>query len=212
MTFTAPKPGGHSTGERLTATQFNVVNTALPDAIDGGAGGTYAPSAAIVIGGSGLETTVTPSGGNDVTNKTYVDRIFHGCSVGFSDSSPADGSPFAVSFATDEKTGFDYSITSDAVEVPEAGFYLVVTALQVRTSDTTAGATVAATLKRGASSIRALRGYRHGTDTGIPAILANAQIVEITTPSTERISWVRNDATYTLTNITFSSATISRIG
>lgn len=57
MTLTNPKPLGWAYGERLTSAQMNSIGSQLPYAVDGNAGGTYAPSAPIIIGGSGVTLT-----------------------------------------------------------------------------------------------------------------------------------------------------------
>ncbi len=59
MTLTNPKGAGWGSGEVLTSTQMNSFGTQLPYAIDGNAGGTYAPSDPIIIGGDGLSVTGT---------------------------------------------------------------------------------------------------------------------------------------------------------
>lgn len=67
MTLTNPKPAGWSTGEILTSAQANSIGTQLPYAVDGNAGGTYAPSDPIIIGGDGLTVTgaLTASGASN---------------------------------------------------------------------------------------------------------------------------------------------------
>lgn len=57
MTLVNPKPAGYAFGEKLPSAHVNSVWSQLVYAIDGNAGGTYAPSSAIVIGGSGLQVT-----------------------------------------------------------------------------------------------------------------------------------------------------------
>jgi hypothetical protein len=53
MTFPILKSGNWAFGEILTSAQMNVLNGALPNALDGGAGGSYSPTATIVIKGKG---------------------------------------------------------------------------------------------------------------------------------------------------------------
>lgn len=55
MTLTNPKPLGWAYGEILTSAQANSIGTQLPYALDGNGGGTYEPSAPIIVGGSGLQ-------------------------------------------------------------------------------------------------------------------------------------------------------------
>lgn len=52
--FTNPNSLGWITGDLLTEDQINYIGSALPDCIDGGAGGTYTISAPIVINGDDL--------------------------------------------------------------------------------------------------------------------------------------------------------------
>jgi hypothetical protein len=55
MTFSRAKPAGWSTGERFTSTQANTIDLNQSRAVDGNAGGTYTPSAAInITGANGL--------------------------------------------------------------------------------------------------------------------------------------------------------------
>jgi hypothetical protein len=55
MSFTRANVAGWANGERLTSTQMNQLDLDHSYAIDGNAGGTYTPSAAIIINGSGIE-------------------------------------------------------------------------------------------------------------------------------------------------------------
>jgi hypothetical protein len=51
------KPAGFGILEKLTSAQINLIDGQLPSAIDGVAGGVYAPSSEIEIGGSGILVT-----------------------------------------------------------------------------------------------------------------------------------------------------------
>lgn len=64
MTLTRVKPADWSTGETLTSAQMNAIDVQLPYALDGNAGGTYAPSGQIIIGGSGFACTGASSFSN----------------------------------------------------------------------------------------------------------------------------------------------------
>jgi hypothetical protein len=55
MSFTRANVAGWATGEVLTTTQMNQLDLDHSRAVDGNAGGTYTPSAAIIINGSGIE-------------------------------------------------------------------------------------------------------------------------------------------------------------
>src|SRR5690606_16371803 len=74
MTFTRAKPGGWQAGERLTSGQANHIDEQLAKAIDGNAGGSYAPSSPILIGGAGIRVPA-PSHVDQVTPKAYVDDL-----------------------------------------------------------------------------------------------------------------------------------------
>lgn len=55
--FLPIKAGGWAFGEILTSFQMNQLNTDFPFAINGRDGGTYNPTAAIIIGGAGIQVT-----------------------------------------------------------------------------------------------------------------------------------------------------------
>jgi len=56
MTFPLVKPAGWTDGvDPITASEMSTLDANLASAIDGHSGGSYAPSAALQIGGSGLE-------------------------------------------------------------------------------------------------------------------------------------------------------------
>ena len=55
MTLANPKPLGWGYGEILTSAQANSFGTQMPYALDGNGGGSYSPSAPIIVGGSGLQ-------------------------------------------------------------------------------------------------------------------------------------------------------------
>lgn len=67
MTFSRVNPSGWSDGQLLTASQMNDLDSDHADAIDGAAGGTYSPSSAITISGSGLTVAgaLTASGASN---------------------------------------------------------------------------------------------------------------------------------------------------
>ncbi len=55
MSFSVAAPGGFSFGERLPSSWANTVDADHANAIDGTGGGSYNPSAPIIIGGAGLQ-------------------------------------------------------------------------------------------------------------------------------------------------------------
>lgn len=76
MTLRTAKPGNFVDGEKLLHTQANILNEDLPKALDGVSGGTYAPSAPLVVNGpGGIQTGKAPAASTDITNKSYVDAL-----------------------------------------------------------------------------------------------------------------------------------------
>lgn len=59
MSFSRAKSAGWAFGELLTSTQMNTIDLNQSRALDGNAGGTYTPSAAVDIGNAGLKLTGT---------------------------------------------------------------------------------------------------------------------------------------------------------
>ncbi len=71
MSFALVKPGGFAFGERLPSAAMNALDADHANAIDGVAGGTYTPSAPIIIGGSGLQIgTLSVTGNSTIGNAT----------------------------------------------------------------------------------------------------------------------------------------------
>ncbi len=62
MTFARGNSLNWGFNEKYTSAQLNATDVQWPDALDGGAGGTYAPSAVIHLGGSGMDFTVPITG------------------------------------------------------------------------------------------------------------------------------------------------------
>ncbi len=67
MSFARVKPSDWASGEVLTSTQMNQLDTNVSQAIDGTAGGTYAPTDPIIIGGDGISVTGALTGLNTAT-------------------------------------------------------------------------------------------------------------------------------------------------
>src|SRR5687767_9113365 len=57
MTFSKINVLGWATGERLTSAQMNALDDRWASVADFGAGGTWAPSGQVILGGSGLRVT-----------------------------------------------------------------------------------------------------------------------------------------------------------
>ena len=78
MSLTDPTGGaGYSTGEVLTSTHMTTIANQQPYALDGNGGGTYTPSAAIIVNGSGLTV-----GGNFTLKYGAVDAFAYDSSSG----------------------------------------------------------------------------------------------------------------------------------
>lgn len=75
MTLVRSKPSGFGVHDKLTSVEQELIDSQLPYALDGNAGGTYAPSSVITIAGSGADftTTLTVSGTLEVTGTTNLD-------------------------------------------------------------------------------------------------------------------------------------------
>lgn len=74
MTLVRSKPSGYGFHDKLTNIQMELVDSQLPYALDGHAGGTYAPTDPITVGGDGMVLTGTLScSGNivDLNNCTF---------------------------------------------------------------------------------------------------------------------------------------------
>jgi hypothetical protein len=74
MTFNPWKAGGWGFGEVLTSAQMNQGNTDFVFAVDGRNGGTYTPTAAIVVNGTGLQVG---GSGLAVTGTSYLSGVIN---------------------------------------------------------------------------------------------------------------------------------------
>ena len=57
MTFPRQQPAGWADGDAITASEITNIDANLSNAVDGEAGGVFMPSAALQVGGSGLQIT-----------------------------------------------------------------------------------------------------------------------------------------------------------
>lgn len=62
----------------VTQKEWEAIDDMRPAVLNGRDGSTHAPTAPIVVGGSGIECTVTPTDDDDVANKAYVDSSIGG--------------------------------------------------------------------------------------------------------------------------------------
>ncbi len=182
MTLTNPKPGGHSIGEKLTSPNVDSAFSQLPYAIDGNAGGTYAPTDPIIIGGDGIRVGGIAEG---VAERILAleDPPFIKCQV--SGSGLAAAAKVTIAEIISKGT---WTITSNSLEVPQAGWYAVSFHTSLTTSSVTnpyegsifVAVNAVATLSWGCTRWTASASdVYHGSGTGI---------VKITTPASEKIS------------------------
>lgn len=183
MTFSRVKPSGWATGERLTSTQMNNLDIDHARAVDGNAGGSYTPSSAIVIGGSGLQVGGVGTGVAERLLALEDPPFLRATLTGSGLSSDAKLTP------AEEISKGTWSIASNDVQVPQAGWYLV-TVNCLLTSTNTANpylgqAYVSQAGSGGIVQIRTIRWSATNTD-AFPASFSG--LAKITTPSTEKLS------------------------
>jgi hypothetical protein len=173
MSFTRVKPASWIDGEVLTATQMNALDTNQSRAVDGNAGGTYTPSAAIIVNGSGLD-------GVSFIGAQYTPTA----------ASLAIDGKFTLA-ASMVKGGF--ALASNEIEVPAAGLYAVSISTHVSVNNATNPTRARINLVTGASPTERLWwfGTRFSTDTAGIFQVNGTGLVNITTPSTEKL-WLEN--------------------
>jgi hypothetical protein len=166
MAFTRAKMAGWSLGEKLTSAQQNQIDTNQSRAIDGHAGGTYTPSAPIVIGGSGLVPGM------------------HCAAYELSGTGVTNGSKLTL---TEDFSFGGFVLASDEVEVPGNGRYF----LSIFTALTNAnGSNPAYTILdvlTGATIIQEPQVVRHSTDTSATLYLHASGLTVITDAPTQKI-------------------------
>ena len=184
MTLTNPKPLGFAYGEILTSALVNSAFSQLPYAVDGNAGGTYAPSDPIIIGGDGLNVTgqLTASGlttisGTLVTEGT-ASRI---CQVSLTASSIASGDKFQMTSVVND-AGYTVNTTDDTIAVPTTGIYLFALRLTLTNSQTNNPQSVSVNvLIDGASdNSRSMAGLRYSATNTDAVTVVGSGILEIT--------------------------------
>lgn len=190
MSFTAPKPGGWAFGEVLASTQMNDFNTDHPNAVDGGAGGTYAPSSVLTLGGSGLTMTGQFTGPN------------YAALYAVSGSAVADGSKFTLA---QTHAGSGYSLSSDEVQVPAAGKYLVGLTINATHSSASNPSTLIATVVKGAATQTDAQDTRYSTTTSQELQGTSLIVLDVATPASEKLS-VKNASG---SNVTVVTGTLS---
>lgn len=193
MTFDPIKPGGFSEGERLTHDHVNAINTDLPNAIDGAAGGTYAPSAAISIGAAGLIVAETPLTSLHATSKVYVDslaslRLRAQAAWFVVTGSAADGNPLTLTKSGE--IGGSFSVDTNQAVVPAAATYLALLKAELSAADSTDDLFFGAQLDiTGSGTIVGGRAcdYRRSTVQADTISVSTLAVVTITNPTTDKI-------------------------
>lgn len=136
MSFTRVKPSNWGVGEKLTSSQVNTADARWPSVIDGGAGGTYAPSGLISVGGSGFRVTTVLS----VTGTGSV-NLYSGAVV--VDSTSATFQGIQVDFGTLSTVIFEngFNVVTGDATVTAGDFTVVAGDLEVTAGSLTVGGT-----------------------------------------------------------------------
>ncbi len=104
----------------------------------------------------------------------------------------ATGAKFTLALVERSDTG--YSLASDEVQVPAAGWYRISVSALVANSDLTNPLAICARLKVGATTVLDAFGMRFTGSAGDPAACSGSVDVQITTPSTQKITLVNGAA------------------
>lgn len=150
----------------VTQAEYEAMDAMRPAVLNGLTGSTHAPSAPIIIGGAGLECTVTPSGAADVANKAYVDAELvpnYARYVVTGSQTLATNDNVAMTQAS-ENGGFSIN-GSFEITVPAVGVYHIDACLEGALSDASNPAEYGVrVLSGGASMLEDLR-HRYNTTT-----------------------------------------------
>jgi hypothetical protein len=190
MTLTRAKPAGWANGEIFTSTQANAMDVQLPYAVDGNAGGTYAPSNPIVINGDGLDVGgagLTVGGVATTVSArllTLEDRPF--LRAALSGSGLTNGSKLTP---TSEDAKGSWTIASNDIEVPQAGWYQVAVNCYLTSTNTSNPYTGAVYFTvAGLGGIALFKVIRWSATAADAYAVSGSGLVQITTPSTQKIS------------------------
>lgn len=164
--FTRVKPTGWASGEILTQVQMNNLDSDHADAIDGAGGGTYTPSAAIVIEG------------NDMFRFAGA-----GAQYTLSGSGLADGAKFTVSESF--TYGGTFTIVSNAVRVPRAGIWQAQFTLIYSNSDNATNPLECKATLRCPGITGAFSGIRYSASSTAKTVIHGTLIAEVTTPASD---------------------------
>jgi hypothetical protein len=209
MTFTAPKPGGWAFGEVLASSEMNDFNTDHPNAVDGAAGGTYAPSSAITVGGSGLTTTgtLTATGAVAFSGASSFSWPNEAAYYTVSGSAVAIGGTLTL---TQVHAGSGYTLSSNQVEVPTAGKYLVGISIQSTVNNAANPTEFAYDVERGGSGVVKAQGQRFSATTTQEMQVSATGIIDITTPASEKFD-VSNQSNGQASLVYYSRLSLLRV-
>ena len=184
---------------------MNHIDALLPDAIDGDAGGTYAPSNPIVINGDGVDI-----GGAGLTVGGVATTV-HNRLLALEDPpflrAVLSGSGLSTDgklTPTSEDSKGSWSIASNDIQVPQAGWYQF--SLQCGLTSTNAGNPYIGAVYvavAGLGGISMFRGIRWTATAGDTFVVSGTGLVQITTPSTQKISvHVSGAGTFAISSLT----------
>jgi hypothetical protein len=190
MTFTRAKPGNWATGERLTSAQANHGDAQWPHAIDGNEGGSYAPSAAITIGGEGLRVDEATVDGMPVRKQEHDAGLASKVTAGSARYSIGTGAGATVTL-TEVFADAGYALHDGThVQVPAPGRYYCSAQMSIVSSSTSGSGAVRldGTIKLDST----IHGYdhhrRYSSDADHSGHVCPTALVDITDPETQRIN------------------------
>lgn len=188
MTFSRAKSGGWVTGERLTSTQMNTLDTNMVKAVDGDAGGTYTPSAALSI--TDLECPTTASSDDDVVNKSFLESRTLAATYAVSGTAEPSTTEFTL---TEGWASTGFSDSSNLLTMPSTGVYLVSLYANIKTDSTGANAEIpvilygGTALWTGTTAMARFTAERISSTTTDPTLVAGTQLLRITNTTNEKL-------------------------
>lgn len=171
MTLTNPKPLGFAYGEILTSAHVNSAFAQLPYALDGNAGGTYAPSAPLIINGSGLQV-----GGSGFTSEATASRV---CRVSLTGTNVASAAKFDIASVIND-AGYTIDTGADTIAVPTTGLYLYAWTMLVTNDDATNPRRCDFIVDLNGSEVARVTGIRYSATVGDTISVSGTGVIEVT--------------------------------
>jgi hypothetical protein len=200
MTLTNPKPGGHATGEKLTSTNVDAAFAQLPYAVDGNAGGAYAPSSAIALTGSGM-TIGGISVGEAVTSRV--------CTVAVTGTTVGAGTKFQIASSLND-AGYTIHTGNDTIAVPTTGIYLWTWTLNGTNADTTNPWFISGAVQLNAVTVGTVDGPRYSATAADVIVSSGSGVFEVTNIS-HLVTLIANiSGNITITSSTFSLVRVAQ--